>query len=251
MSRIHQSFFVGIVICGLVGIPVERMFAGTIIKLSLGGDSVSDIEFSGGLAGVLNTEDDLDSSTTGDQNTAVEFLDFLDSVAADIITPTASFTLDGLTATGPATVISGSVVLQTFAGGTLSLYDDDAANTPLLTGMLATSALTGPIGPPATGALFTTTFALVTGGTLAPYIDPTSLSLSMSLSDVNGGAGFVVFPPPAVPPPPLSAAELGPFTADASLNIAGEFSGIPEPASIALSLVGLAMSLLAVRRTRR
>jgi hypothetical protein len=238
----------GIAVCALIYIAGERTFAGTIIKLSLGGDAVSDIEYTGGPVGILSTEDDLNAGTTGDQNTAVEFLDFLEPVIADIPTSTASFTLDGLVAVGPATVINGSLVAQNFAGGSLFLYDDDAANTLLLSGNLGTSVLTGPIGPPATGALFATSFALVTGGSLAQYIDPSSLTLSMSLSDVNGGTGFAVSPAPPIPPPPVSAGVLGAFTADATLTITGEF--IPEPASIAMFLVGGASSLIAAGRRR-
>jgi hypothetical protein len=248
MVCIHRGNILKIAICALVCIAGEHTFAGTIIKLSLGGDAVSDIEYTGGGAGVLSTEDDLNAGTTGDQNTAVEFLDFLDPVIADIPTSTASFTLDGLTAAGPATVVNGSLLAQSFAGGSLFLYDDDAANTLLLSGTLGTSVLTGPIGPPATGALFTTSFAVVTGGSLAQYIDPASLTLSMSLSDVNGGAGFSVTPAPVFPPPVVSAGVLNAFTADATLSIAGEL--IPEPTGIAICLVGGALSLVVARRSR-
>lgn len=246
MVRSLRFVIVGIAICALFGASAGSTLAGTIIKLSLGGDPAPDIEFTGGAGGKLSTADDAIVSA-GDQNTAVEFLDFLDPVATDIATPTASFTLDGLTAAGPATVFSGALVLQNFAGGTLELYDP--ADTLLLSGALATSALTGTLGPPGTGGLFTTTFSVVTGGTLAPYIDTTSLTVSMNLGDINGGAGLSVTPLPAVPPPVISMGFLDAFTADASINIAGE--AIPEPTSVALWLLGCALSVATVRRKKR
>ncbi|MEX0611598.1 MAG: hypothetical protein WD738_23080 [Pirellulales bacterium] len=226
-----------------------RAEAGTIIKLSLGGDAAADIEYVGGLVDILSTTDDSIPGTTGDQNTAVEYLDFLDGVAADVLTSTASVTLDGLTAAGPAIVFGGTLVLQNFAGGTLELYDP--SNTLLLSGALSTSALTGPLGPPATGGLFTTSFSLVTGGTLAPYIDPGSLTLSMSLSDINGGAGLSVTPSPPIPPlppPGIAFGILDPFVADATVSIAGE---IPEPFTSTLLLLCGATAALAGRSRRR
>jgi hypothetical protein len=235
-----------IVICALAA-AAAPCDAGTIIKLSLGGDPGADIEFTGGVGGILSTADDTIAGTTGDQNTAVEYTDFLEAYETDIDTSTASFTLDGLVVAGPATTINGALVFQGFAGGTLELYD--AANTLLLSGTLTDSALSGGLGPPGTGGLFTTSIATVTGGTLAPYIDPTSLSLSVSLVDINGGGGLSVSA--LVPGPPgISFGVLDAFTADASLLIAGDFSGIPEPASIALLLMGFATSLFAGRRAR-
>jgi hypothetical protein len=224
--------------------------AGTIIKLSLGGDPAPDIEFTGGVGGFLSTADDSIPSA-GDQNTAIEYVDFLEAVATDIDTSTASFTLKDLEATEPATILAGTVVFQNFVGGTLELYDP--GTVLLLSGTLATSALSGTLGPPGTGGLFTTNFATVTDGTLAPYIDVDSMTLSVALADINGGAGLsVVFLPPPVPPVPnIEFGVLNAFTADASLNIAANFSGIPEPASLALSLLGAAMSLVAGRRGRR
>jgi hypothetical protein len=210
--------------------------AGTIIKLSLGTDTPADVEFSGGSGGIFGTVDDNTAGTTGDQNTAIEFGDFLDSSQADVVTTTASFSLDNLTASGPASTF-GQLVIQNFNGGTMSLYSP--ANVLLLSGTLANSALTGPIGAPATGALFTTSFANVTGGTLQPLILPNTLTVSMSLSDINSGAGFSVG---GATSPVLNA-----FRADASLNIAAE--PIPEP--VALLLIAVASTGLAVLTSRR
>jgi hypothetical protein len=208
--------------------------AGTIIKLSLGSDSQPDVTFSGGASGTFGTADDGNATTTGDQNTAVEFADFLSS-EADILSATASFSLDGLTADGPASTF-GPLVIQNFEGGTLSLYD--AANVLLLSGTLDNSALTGPIGPPATGALFTTSFANATGGTFGPRILPNTLTVSMSLTDVNGGAGFSVSGAPSL--------VLNAFQAHSTVSIAGE---IPEP--VAAMLIAVASAGLAVLTSRR
>ena len=243
MYRSIRMVICGVAVCALWGAMNDVAIAGTIIKLSLGGDSAADVEFSGGAAGTLSTVDDGIAATTGEQNTAVEFLDFLEGVASDILTSTASFTLDGLVADGPAGVFVGSLVLQEFTDGTLELYD--AGNTLLLSGSLASSALAGPLGPPATGGLFTTSFSLVTGGTLAPYILADSLTLSMSLTSINGGAGLTVTPPPPAIPPLLHSGDLNPFTADTTVSIDGE---IPEPTSIALLLAGGALIATVGRR---
>jgi hypothetical protein len=201
--------------------------AGTIIKLSLGTDALADVEFSGGASGVFGTMDDGNAATNGDQNTAIEFGDFLDGSQADVQTTTASFTLDNLAASGAPSTF-GPLVIQNFTGGTLSLYNP--ANVLLLSGTLANSALTGPIGPPATGALFTTSFATVTGGTLQPQIVANSLTVSMSFSDINSGAGFTLGGGPS---PVLTA-----FQADATLSIAGQ--QIPEPVAAILIAVASA-----------
>jgi hypothetical protein len=250
MFRHTRLISLAVALCTLA-IAAAPCSAGTIIKLSLGGDSAADIAFTGGVGGVLSTVDDAAvPATTGDQNTAVEFLGFLEPVTTDILTPTASFSLDGLVAAGPATVLGGAIVVQSFAGGTLELYDP--ANVLLLSGTLGSSALSGKLGPPGAGGLFSTSFAVVTGGTLAPYIDPTSLSLAVALTDINGGAGLSVSPlPPPLPPPPPPGFDFGlldAFTGDASVEIAGEF--VPEPVSIALCLMAGALSLIVTRRTR-
>jgi hypothetical protein len=249
LQHTRTTSLVGIALCAFA-LAAQPCNAGTIIKLSLGGDSAPDIEFTGGAGGVLSTADDSAvPATTGDQNTAVEFLDFLEPVTADILTPTASFSLDGLVASGSATVLGGVVVFQSFAGGTLELYDP--ANVLLLSGTLGLSALSGTLGPPGTGGLFTTSFATVTGGTLAPYIDPNSLSLSIALAGINGGAGLSVVPLPPPPPPPVgfSLGILDAFTADASVEIAGEF--VPEPSSSALALLAGMCGAASARRKRR
>jgi hypothetical protein len=232
MFRFVRTAFFGTALLVLAG----NAYAGTIIKLSLGVDTPADVEFSGGSSGVFGTADDGNGATTGDQNTAIEFGDFLDSSQTDVLTATASFTLDSLTASGPASTF-GPLVIQNFTGGTLNLYN--ASNVLLLSGTLANSALTGPIGAPATGALFTTSFANVTGGLLQPMILPNTLTVSMSLSDINGGAGFSVGGATA---PVLNA-----FRADSTHSIAAQ--PIPEP--VAAMLIVVASSGLAALTVRR
>jgi hypothetical protein len=208
--------------------------AGTIIKLGLGGDPTPDIEFDGT---ILSTMDDGNGGSSGDQNTDITYLDFLSSFP-DVPTSTASFSLNGLTTAGPASVFGGVLMIQNFTGGTFDLYDP--ANSLLLSGSMTTSALTGPIGPPATGALFTTSISSVTGGSLAPLIATGSLSLSMSLTNINNGAGFSVG---------ATAPLLTPFTADATLSIAAD--PIPEPTTLAMWFAGAGFMAARVRRIRR
>jgi hypothetical protein len=217
----------------LVVLFTSTVGAGTIIKLDLGGDTAPDIRFDGT---TLSTMNDGNAGTTGAQDTDADFQDFL-SGFPDVLTPTASFTVSGLTPSGAATLL-GPLVVQNFSGGTFQLFDP--ANTLLLSGSLTTSALTGPVGPPATGALFTTSIASVTGGQLAPLIATNSLSLSMSFTDVNGGAGFSVGG--------AAAPVLNPFTSNATLLIAAE--RIPEPTMAALISIGAILVGLVTPRRR-
>src|SRR6266550_2577695 len=228
----HKTMVIrGLAACALICFATSFAQAGTIIKLNLGGVG-PDVGMNAG--GILSTADDGIAGTTGDQNTAVEFTDFLDAFP-DISPSVASFTLGNVTAVGPASVF-GSLVVQNFVGGQFSLYD--SANILLLQWLLTNSALTGTIGPPGTGALFTTTLGDVTGGTLAPLISPGSLSLSMNMTNVNGGAGF-------------TAVEgiLAPFLADASVNLAA--NAIPEPTSLTLVVIGSGAAIAFGRRRRR
>jgi hypothetical protein len=212
--------------------------AGTIIKLSLGDDPTPDVQFNGVM---YSTIDDLVAGTPGDQNTAVEFLDFL-AFLPPIPTADASYTLNGVGVSGaPTTVVAGpsTVVVQPLAGGSFSLWD--ASNVLLLSADLGSSTLTGPLGPPATGAVFSTTLGSVTGGTLASLIAAHSISVSISMSDINGGSGLSVTSTPG-------GDELDPFTADVTEGIAAEQLRIPEPASATLLALG---GLLMLARRRR
>jgi hypothetical protein len=233
MRRTARNIIRGLVFCALIFVAASFSQAGTIIKLNLA-DVGPDIGMNG--AGILSTINDGNAATTGDQDTAVEFTGFLNFIP-DIVPNIASFSMHNLAEVGPANVF-GTLVIQNFFGGTIELYDP--ANTLLLSGQLNNSALSGVIGPPGTGALFTTTFSQVTGGTLAPLIVPNSLSLSMNMTNVNGGNGFAVAG---------GGPALNPFLADAAVNIAAD--PVPEPATLMLVLMGSAAAVACSRRSRR
>jgi hypothetical protein len=226
MLRVLRS----LTICALVGAFTTTLEAGTIMKLSLGGDDMPDVQLIGG---ELETINDQNVATLGEQDTAIDFQDFL-AGQSDVLTPTASVILDDVTRVGNATVL-GSVVLQNFSGGSIAVLDP--SNNLLLSGMLGSSTLAGTLGPPATGGLFTTSLATITGGSLAPMILPGSLTVSISLSDVNGGLGFQV-----------DNGILEGFAADASVNIGAD--QIPEPTAAVLCALGIALSALGLSRRR-
>jgi hypothetical protein len=205
--------------------------AETILKLNLGADSTADIEFDGT---DLSTISDGIGATTGDQNTTVDFLGFLGVVVPNPMSD-ASFTLSDVAVSGPATVLGGSIVSQSFLGGDFFLYDD--LNALLLSGTLDESELFGPLGGSATGALFTTTLGSVSGGSLAGLIDLNSISLSISMTAINGSTGFSV-----------TGDALDSFSTDVTLNIAAQPREIPEPAAATLGLVGGLLLSFAFRR---
>jgi hypothetical protein len=218
-------------LCATLGFTANDAQAATILKLSLS-DVGPDVGTNLALLGTIN---DGDAATTGDQNTAVDFTSFLGGIA-DISSPTASTSLTNLLPSGPAAQF-GNIVIQNYTGGTFNLYD--SANTLLLSIALGNSTLTGTAGAPATGSVFTTTFATATAGTLLPLISPATISLSMDLIDVNGGAGFSI-----------NSGALQPFVADGQITIAADPEvGIPEPATLSLALAGL--TALTLRRPRR
>jgi hypothetical protein len=199
--------------------------ADTIIKLGLGGDAAADIQLSGG---VLSTVDDGDAATIGDQTTNVEFLGFLSVLLDQAV---ASFTLDGVTVSGAPTIVGGTVVVQNMTGGIFTLYD--VSDTVLLSATLGSSALAGPIGGAATGAVFSTSLAsLNSGGVLDFFIDDDTISFSISLTDINGGAGLSVSG---------GGTTLDPFSSDATMGIAADEAPVPEPHAAALLGVGAAL----------
>jgi hypothetical protein len=238
MKSTSKVFIRGVAACALLCVAATFSQAATIIKLNLGGvgPDVGMGPPAGLPVGVLGTIDQTGGpSPAGDQLTDIEYTGFLNFIP-DLNTNTASFSLNGLNAVGPANVF-GSLVIQNFNGGVFSLYDP--ADNLLLQGPLANSALSGVIGPPGTGALFTTTFTTVTGGSLAPLIAPGSVSLSMNMTNVNGGNGFAVAG---------GGPQLNPFLADASISIAAD--PVPEPASLMLLGFGSAVAMAYSRRRR-
>jgi len=210
-------------------------YAGTILKLNLGniGPDMSMV------GGVLGTANDGVAATVGNQNTAIEYTDFLNPIP-DVNTSIASFTLSGVTAVGSPNVTA--VVSQNFNGGSLSLYDP--SNTLLLSGTLGSSSLVGTRGPPGTAAVFSTTFGTVTGGALAPFIIANSLSISMNLTNVNGGAGLSLGQGGEI---------LNGFTADSFVNVGGNATdlggGLPEPGTLLLALTAMLAGVAVRRRT--
>jgi hypothetical protein len=239
MDRYRRSVIAVAVTLAMVGTASLPAHAATIMKLNLGADAASDFQFNGG---VLSTLSDGLPATTGSQNTSVEFLDILDPVAADI-GANASFTMDGVLASNPCTMFSGSLVAQDFSEGSIAVYDE--VNSLLLSAELSLSAVTGPLGAPNSKGLFLA-FGEVTGGSMAQYITPGSLRLKFKLPAVTGG--FTVSPMPDLPAPDEFSTSLGPFMASTmSVEILAE--AIPEPA--AAVLLGIGGTLLAATRRRR
>lgn len=222
---------------GLLCIACNLASGDTIIKLGLGGDVAFDVSYDGT---ELATIDDGSVGSDGDQDTGVDFLGFLSS-ETDISFPDASFTIAGVSPSGlPVVSGGGFLVEQGFTGGMFWLYKEDGAvDELLLSADLDDSTLFGVIGGPSVGSLFTTSFATVTGGTLAPLIDPDSIGMAISFTNVNGGAGFSTSGEGA-------GLLLNPFVGDVTLNI--EADQIPEPAT---SLLALWAGLLTVVWTLR
>jgi hypothetical protein len=211
----------GFLCCGFLFSTALMANAATVIKLNLAGGG-SDVSLT---AGQFGTADDGIVGTTGNQNTDVEYTGPLEPLFTDINNATASFSMSGLQTTGFPSILGGTLIIQDFIGGTINLYSP--TNTLLLSGNLMESTLTGVIGNEGTGALFTTTVGQFTGGSILPDLQPNSLNLSMTLTNVNGGLGFLVI-----------GNTLQPFTADSTVSISGTGAFIPEPASAALLMLG-------------
>jgi hypothetical protein len=210
-------------LCALVVSLASISYAGTIIKLNLGGVG-PDIQM--GANGILSTVDQTAGPPpTGDQLTNIEYTDFLNFIP-NVNTNVASFSLSGLQRDAGGAQLTFGLAIQGFHGGTFSLYD--ASDNLLLTGPVVTAALAGVTAPPGTGSLFTTSLGSVTGGSLAGLIQPGSVSISMNLGTVNGGLGFSTLPGAG------GINVLQPFQADASALISA--NAIPEPASLTLVL---------------
>jgi len=249
----HLRFeFLALSFCALVGFAfTQNVKAATILEMSLG-DATTDIEYN---AGTLHTVNDGNLATNGEQDTGVLFLNFVDSYGPDILSaPLGSLTLAGLVPTpaGPnsALLINQATVIQNFAGGTLSLWDQN--NNLLLSGNLGSSALTGAVGNP-TGGLFQTSFGTVTGGALMGYVDPNSFLMSMNFTSIQtipgGQTGLTLAAPP--PPGMVVNVQLNPFRADATIDVEANQGVIPEPTTAGMLLTLAAVASLLRRRTAR
>lgn len=203
--------------------------ADTIVKFGLDETEVHDFHF---VNGTFSTNDDGAGGTTGDQDTNVNFVGFLEGVLSDI-GEGASFTLADVTANGSATV-DGNLVLQATMGGVFELYDVD--NSLLLSGELGAGMLSGSTTA-TTGSFFNTDVAQFTGGSLLAHIpDNFTAGISLALAGISSGGvpGLVVD----------GDGNLGDFTADGD----GVIDAVPEPATGALLLSG--MLLGAIRRRK-
>jgi hypothetical protein len=219
-------------------IPVPPVVPTTVLKLDLGADADDDMEMT---SGQFSTVNDGNGTTTGSQNTSVEFLDFLQSYGN---LSGASFTLGGLNAMPTSTTFFGSLVEQDFQDGTLAIYSPE--NELLLSANLSISAVTGPLGSPGKEGLFLG-FGEVTGGEIAHRLLKTSLLLRMRLPTINTGGGFSVSPAPSSPVP-LYYAPLDSFSAGASLEIRA--IEVAEPSLLPIAAVA-ALGLLRRRRRAR
>jgi hypothetical protein len=231
MLRTFRGVLRSIAVGAVISIVVSTASAGTIMKLNPD-NATAHIEFG---PDVLSTVDDLNATTTGEHNTAIDFQGILDDIP-DITSASASVTVNGITKVGSANMLLNQLILQNFTGGTVSLYNE--ANTLLLSGSLNASRLAGSLGVTgANDALFTTTFNHITGGTLASGLDPNSITLKMNIGAINGGAGLST-----------TGSNLNDFTANALLTVTAE---VPEPGACLLFAVGMAVASTWMRSQRR
>jgi hypothetical protein len=197
-----------------------------LIKLDLaktpGPDLGPDIAYAGS---VLATPSDGNALTTGNQDTAIVFGDFLSALPAT----RGSYSLNNLSANGPATTVfipgpNITVVSQSLTGGNFQVYD--SANVKLLDVSLASSVLSGTAGPASTTAnVISVTNGTVVGGTLASQIASNSISFSIALTNISGG-GLAV----------NGSNVLAAFTASATKEIGG--NPVPEPSAAILLVLG-------------
>ena len=196
-------------------------------------DPGPDIEYVGS---VLGTPLDGNGLTTGDQDTAIVFGDFLSALPAT----TGSYSLHGLGANGPATTLfipgpNITIVSQSLIGGSFQIYN--SLNIKLLDVSLASSnsVLSGAAGPFSTTAnVISITNGTVVGGTLASQIASNSISFSIALTNISGG-GLAVGVNNV----------LAAFDASATKEIVG--NPVPEPSAAILLVLG---SWCAVLRRR-
>ena len=215
MKRI-RIIYATLMLLLLVSVPAA--FAESI-KVPLG-DAGPDVIFDGT---TFHTVDDGNALSSGDQDTRVIFSGL--AGLSDIISPLASFTLDGVELSGNAQDL-GAVISQTTIGGSFSLFAPD--NSLLLSGVVDTGAIVGAKAPAATGSFFNTTLGSFTGGILQTYFAAQTLDLSFALNAIVSGQA---------PGLAISDGKVAAFSADASGLIQG--AAVPEPVSALLLLSGL------------
>jgi len=208
---------------------------GAVVKLDLAKtpapDLGPDIRYTGA---VLATPDDGNGVTFGLQDSAIVFGDFLSPLFA---ARAGSYSLHNLITNGPATLINGNVVFQPMKNGDFQIYDSPANGNALLLDVDLTPSstlLTGTLTS-STGGLISVTNAKAVGGALLGYVDPNSISFSMSFSNIlsNGGTtGHLVLDGNNV---------LQAFQASATKEIGANpnpLGGSPEPTSAVLLVLG-------------
>ena len=217
----------------LLVFALPRGAAAESIKLPLGEES-PEVYFDGTTFG---TVDDGNASTLGDQNTRIIFAGF-GGMFADILDSTASFSLDGVTAVGPASEPIPGLVAQQTLGGTFSLYAPD--NTLLLSGEVTNGALGGGTES-ATGSFFNTTVGTFTGGALLSFFQLNTLQIVLAMQDIHSGQLVGMH---------ITNGALDPFTSDAASLIGGDAAAVPEPTSMLLLLSGCSAAAAYRRRQR-
>lgn len=220
--------------------------AETIIKLSIGATG-PDVVLEDGLFSTV--DDGVTTQSPGQQQTTIDFDGFVESEGGltDITIPNqGSFTLTGIQMSGgPIVKTLGPFtrIDQATTGGSFELYDETGAM--LLTGTMTDGLLTGTPGDAAAGSLFSASFGTFTGPTDAPMdklfslLDPSSMSLSLSLTDIIA--------PDSTPGIRVLNGAVANFTADATGNISAVAT--PEPGTLGLIAAGL-MGLLGLRQKR-
>ncbi len=209
-------------IAGLAALTISPASAVTIIKFDLGSTG-PDVQYS---SGMLSTVDDGDATTAGDQNTGIDFVNFLDGPFSDILAG-ASISLSNIMATG-SSVVLGTLVTQATTGGTFDVYDP--SNNLLLSGSLGDGAITGS-NADSTGSFFNTAVANFTSGSLLSSLAATPAGFSISFTNILSSAGAFMN---------VGTSGLDPFTADATGQIEGDpAAAVPEPATLALLVSGV------------
>lgn len=277
MSFRIRSVVVVATACAFAAMADSTSLAIPILKLNLGNKG-PDIA---GPYTQFDTASDGDASTSGDQNTDVEFTGFLDGLFPDITTTDASFSCCGLlraadmpTSTSNNYLVNGFFGLEheamsfppsPFQTSDFKLYGP--GNVLLLSAKIYGGVLEGPMGPPASGVFNSVPFPAtpggppspqppsITGGILAPYLAPKSVSIRFDLTNVQtippstpgfvgdpSGQGFGLFLP--------EGTDLYPFTANAIVTISA--NPVPEPATCTMILsVAMTIGAMLRRRSRR